>query len=437
MATKGSEASVREILSGRLQGQHVRLRGWLQNKRSGGGIQFLQLRDGSGVLQCTVRKEKVDAKVFEEFLSTRVESSVELEGVVDKDPRAPGGWELRVEAGKVVSPALEDFPIAKKYHGPDFLLDNRHLFVRSDRLRSVLRVRAVFLSAAREWFAEHEFTEVQVPILTSAAVEGGATLFEVKYFDEKAYLTQSWQLYAEALIASIGKIFTISPSFRAEKSRTRRHVTEFWQVEAEAPWCDLEGIMGFEEELLSHTLRKLVQSCRPELELFERRVEDLERVKPPFPRVTYDEAWKMIGSEQSGIKWGEDLGYEQEKVLTAKFDRPFFVVRYPKRAKAFYHKPDPSNPELTMSVDMLAPEGYGEITGGGERIEDYDVLMTRIREEGLDPKSYAWYLDLRKFGSVPHSGFGLGLERVVAWVCKLDHIRDAIAFPRLINRAYP
>lgn len=432
-----SGTSVRDILKGGLDSQRVQIRGWLQNKRSSGGIQFLLVRDGTGVLQCTLSKEKVDAKLFDEFLSTRIESSVELEGLVSKDPRATGGWELRVEAGRVLYPALDDFPIAKKYHGPDFLLDNRHLFVRSDRLRSVLRVRASILSAARTWFEEHGFTEVHVPSLTSAAVEGGATLFEVKYFDERAYLTQSWQLYAEALIASVGRIFTVAPSFRAERSRTRRHLTEYWHVEAEAPWCDLDGIMRIEEEMLSHVVGKLGDSCKPELELFGRGVEDLERVRPPFPRVTYDEAWEMIGGEASGLKWGEDLGYEQEKVLTGKFDRPFFVTRYPKRAKAFYHKPDPSNPELTLSVDLLAPEGYGEITGGGERIEDYDVLLGRIREEGLDPKSYSWYLDLRKFGSVQHAGFGLGLERVVTWICKLDHIRDAIAFPRLINRVYP
>ncbi len=434
---KESSASVRRILEGRLEGQKVVLRGWLQNKRSSGGIQFLLLRDGSGVVQCTLRKERADSKAFEEFLSARVESAVEVSGVVNKDPRAVGGWELMVETGKVVYGATEDFPIAKKYHGPDFLLDHRHLFVRSDRLRSVLRVRAVFLSAARDWFEGHGFTEVQVPLLSSAAVEGGATLFEVKYYDEKAYLSQSWQLYAEALIASVGKIFTISPCFRAEKSRTRRHLTELWMVEAEAPWCDLDGIIRVEEELLSHIIARVIVECKPELELFGRKVEELERVKPPFPRVTYDEAWEMIGRERSGIKWGEDLGYEQEKLLTVKFDRPFLVVGYPKRAKAFYHKPDPTNPELTLSVDMEAPEGYGEITGGGERIEDYDALLSRIKEEGLDPKSYSWYLDLRKFGCVPHAGFGLGLERVVTWVCKLDHIRDAIAFPRLINRAYP
>ena len=430
-------ATVREILQGTLDSKQVLVRGWLQNKRTGGGIIFLLLRDGSGVIQCTLRKGKVDEKIFEEFQSARIESSVELRGDVRPDPRAPGGREIQGVDGRVVHPALEEFPIAKQFHGPEFLLDKRHLFVRNDKMRSILRVRAVVLSAVREWFDKHNFTEVHVPTLTSAAVEGGATLFEVKYFDQKAYLTQSWQLYAEALIASIGNIYTVAPSFRAEKSRTRRHLTEYWHVEAEAPWCDLNCIIEVEEQLLSHIVATLVEKCKTELALFERKLEDLEKVKPPFERVTYDQAFKMIGDEKSGIKWGDDLGYEQEKLLTVKFDRPFFVTHYPKKAKAFYHMPDPSNPEVTLSVDCLAPEGYGEITGGGQRIEEYDALLARIREEGLDPKSYEWYLDLRKFGSVTHSGFGLGLERVVSWVCKLDHIRDAIAFPRLINRIYP
>ncbi len=429
--------TVREILHGDLDAMEVRVRGWLQNKRTGGGIIFVLLRDGSGVIQCTLRKGKVDEKTFEEFQSARIESSVELGGEVKADPRAPGGREIQVDEGRVVHPALEEFPIAKQFHGPEFLLDQRHLFVRSDKMRSILRVRAVVLSAVRDWFDKHGFTEVHVPTLTSAAVEGGATLFEVKYFDQKAYLTQSWQLYAEALIASVGRIYTVAPSFRAEKSRTRRHLTEYWHVEAEAPWCDLNCIIEVEEQLLSHIVATLVERCKPELALFERKIEDLEKVKVPFERVTYDQAFKMIGEEKSGIKWGDDLGYEQEKLLTSKFDRPFFVTHYPKKSKAFYHMPDPKNSEVTLSVDCLAPEGYGEITGGGQRIEDYDALLARIREERLDPKSYEWYLDLRKFGSVTHSGFGLGLERVVSWVCKLDHIRDAIAFPRLINRIYP
>ncbi len=430
--------SVDEVLRGGLDSKQVLVRGWLQNRRSSGGIIFLQVRDGSGVVQCTLRKGEVDDKVFQEFLTAGIESSVELQGTVSPDPRAPGGREVQVDAGRVEYAALEEFPIAKKHHGPEFLLDERHLFVRTDKMRSILKIRALILSAARAWFDSHGYTEVQVPTLTSAAVEGGATLFEVKYFDEKAYLTQSWQLYAEALIASIGKIYTVAPSFRAEKSRTRRHLTEYWHLEAEAPWCDLDGIMKVEEQLLSHVVERLLERSRPELALFERKAGDLERVKPPFPRITYDEALKMMGGEKkAGIKWGDDLGYEQEKLLTEHFDQPFFVTRYPKKAKAFYHKPDPENPAVTLSVDLLAPEGYGEITGGGQRIEDYKTLVARIEEEGLDSKSYQWYLDLRKFGSVPHSGFGMGLERVVSWVCKLDHIRDAIAFPRLINRLYP
>src|SRR6184192_1898673 len=429
--------TVREILRGTLDAKQVRVRGWLQNKRTGGGIIFLLLRDGSGVVQCMLRKGKVDEKTFEEFQSARIESSVELLGEVTADPRAPGGREIQVDEGRVVHPALEEFPIAKQFHGPEFLLDKRHLFVRSDKMRSVLRIRAAILSATRSWFDSHGFLEVQVPSLTYAAVEGGATLFEVKYFDQKAYLTQSWQLYAEALIASVGRIYTVAPSFRAEKSRTRRHLTEYWHVEAEAPWCDLDGIIRVEEEMLSYILEQLIVRCADELGLFERKLEDLRRVVPPFPRITYDDAFRMMGGEKSGIKWGDDLGYEQEKLLTEHFDRPFFVTGYPKKAKAFYHKPDPSRPEVTMSVDMLAPEGYGEITGGGQRIEEYDALVGRMREEGLDPKSYGWYLDLRKYGSVSHSGFGMGLERLVSWVCKRDHIRDAIAFPRLINRVYP
>jgi asparaginyl-tRNA synthetase len=415
----------------------VAVRGWLRSKRSSGGIIFLQIRDGSGVIQGTVRKGDVSADVFDQLLSARVESVVELEGVVKADPRAPGGRELQVRSGRIEHAALEEFPIAKKFHGPEFLLDQRHLFVRDDKMRAILKIRAVILSAARSWFDSHGYTEVHVPTLTSAAVEGGSTLFEVKYFDEKAYLTQSWQLYAEALIASVGKIYTVAPSFRAEKSRTRRHLTEYWHIEAEAPWCDLECIIDVEERFLTHVLAQVMERCSVELGLFDRKPEDLQRVRPPYPRITYDDALQKLGEDKAGIKWGDDLGYEQEKVLTQHFDRPFFVTGYPKKVKAFYHMPDPKRPDVTMSVDLLAPEGYGEITGGGQRIEDYDQLIARIREEGLDPKAYAWYLDLRKFGTVTHSGFGMGLERVVSWICKLDHIRDAIAFPRLINRLYP
>src|SRR5881296_4536830 len=287
-------ATVREVLQGTLDSQQVHVRGWLQNKRTGGGIIFLLLRDGSGVVQCMLRKGKVDEKTFEEFQSTRIESSVELRGEVKADPRAPGGREIQVDEGRVVHPALEEFPIAKQFHGPEFLLDKRHLFVRSDKMRSILRVRAVVLSAVRDWFDKHDFTEVHVPSLTSAAVEGGATLFEVKYFDQKAYLTQSWQLYAEALISSIGSIYTIAPSYRAERSRTRRHLTEYTHLEAEAPWCDLEDIMRVEEQLLTSIVESIHDSCKTELEVLGRKPEELEKFKAPFPRVTYTEALKML-----------------------------------------------------------------------------------------------------------------------------------------------
>ena len=427
---------IRSILQGEGEGRKVLVRGWLQNKRSSGGIIFVLLRDGTGVMQCTLRKENVPTELFGRMLTARVESTVELTGSAAVDQRAPGGWEIKVDSGRVLSEAMEDFPIAKKFHGPDFLLDNRHLFVRSDKLRSMLKVRSVLLATARAWFNSHDFTEVQVPTLTSAAVEGGATLFEVKYFDEKAYLTQSWQLYAEALISSIGSIYTIAPSYRAESSRTRRHLTEYTHLEAEAPWCDLGTIMRVEEQLLTSIVESIHDSCKTELEVLGRKPEELEKFKAPFPRVTYTEALKMLG-DNPGISWGDDLGYEQEKVLTAKFEKPFFVTHYPRKAKAFYHKPDPQNPDVTLSADLLAPEEWGEITGGGQRIEEYEELLARIKEQGLDPKSYSWYMDLRKFGTVPHSGFGLGVERVVAWLCKLDHVRDAIAFPRLINRVYP
>lgn len=430
-------ARVEDILRDSLDDRTVTVRGWLQNRRSTGGVAFLLIRDGSGVVQATLRKDSVDEETFDALTRTGLESVVEVSGHVRPDSRAPGGREIVVVSGRIQDAARDEFPIAKKFHGPEFLLDQRHLVIRSDKMRSMLRVRAVVLSAVREWFDKHHFLEVQVPTLTSAAVEGGSTLFEVKYFDEKAYLTQSWQLYAEALVASVGRIYTVAPSFRAEKSRTRRHLTEYWHVEAEAPWCDLDCIMRVEEELLTFVVGQVLEKCGMELELFGRKREDLLRIQVPFPRITYADAFKMIGGEASGIKFGDDLGYEQEKLLTQHFDRPFFVTGYPKKAKAFYHKPDPSNPEVTLSVDMLAPEGYGEITGGGQRIDDYDMLLARIREEGLDEKNYSWYLDLRKYGSVPHSGFGMGLERVVSWLLKLEHIRDAIAFPRLINRIYP
>ncbi|MEM1543800.1 MAG: asparagine--tRNA ligase, partial [Candidatus Bathyarchaeia archaeon] len=425
--------------SGKYVGEEVTVRGWLHNRRSSGGIHFLMVRDGTGVIQCTMKKDRVSAETFEVAKKITMESTIELTGVVREDNRAPGGYEIQTSDLRVIYRAEEGFPIAKKYHGPDFLLDNRHLWIRSQKMQRILRIRARFLKAAREWLDQNGFTEFHAPTLITAACEGGATLFSVKYFDREAYLTQSWQLYAEAAIASLGKIYTIAPSFRAEKSRTRRHLTEFWHLEVEVPWCDLEGIMRIEEEMLTYILHRLVEDpiAARDLGALGRPPKDLLRIEPPFPRITYDEVVKILNDDGIRFEWGNDLGWVEEKHLTLKFDKPFFVTHYPRSAKAFYHKPDPKRPEVTLSADLLAPEGYGEITGGGQRIEDLNELLERIKENNLNPEDYKWYIDLRRYGTVPHSGFGLGVERTIAWICKLSHIRDAIAFPRLINRVYP
>ncbi|MEM5772816.1 MAG: asparagine--tRNA ligase [Candidatus Aenigmatarchaeota archaeon] len=426
---------ISKILEGK-EGE-VEIKGWLHNKRSSGGILFLIVRDGTGFIQCTLRKDQIDEKTFDEIERLPLESAVEIFGIAKKDERAPYGYEIAIKKINVLSKAMEDFPIGKKYHGPEFLLDNRHFWIRSKKMNRILRVRAKILEAAREWFKENGFLEVQVPIIVGAACEGGSTLFELKYFDSKAYLTQSWQLYGEAMIFGFGKCYTIAPSFRAEKSRTRRHLTEFWHLEAEMPFCGFEELMKIEEELVAFILQKVAKECSLELKELGRNPEDLLKMKPPFPRVRYEEAIKILQEKGVKIEYGDDLGADEERVLALQFDKPFFVTHFPKGIKAFYHKPDPSNPNVTLSVDMLAPEGYGEIIGSGERIESFEELMKRIEEEKLDASAYQWYLDLRKFGSVQHAGFGLGIERIVMWICKLKHIRDATAFPRLVNRVYP
>jgi len=432
-------ANISEILLGKNANEEVTIRGWLHNKRSSGGIHFFIVRDGTGILQCTVKRDRVDEKAFEEAKKLTLESTLEITGIVKRDERAPGGYEIQATKLRVIRRAEEDFPIAKKYHGPSFLLDNRHLWIRSQKMQRILRVRARLLRAAREWLDQNGFTEFHAPTLITAACEGGATLFSVKYFDKDAYLTQSWQLYAEAAIASLGKIYTIAPSFRAERSKTRRHLTEFWHLEVEVPWCDLNGIMKIEEEMIAYILRRLCEdeTASRDLEALGRSPKDLLKAEPPFPKITYDEAVEKLNSDGIEFKWGDDLSWIQEKYLALKFDRPFFVTHYPRTAKAFYHKPDPNRPEVTLSADLLAPEGYGEITGGGQRIDDVNELLERLRENNLNPENYKWYIDLRRWGSVPHAGFGLGVERAIMWICKLIHIRDAIAFPRLINRVYP
>ena len=428
--------AVRKILAGGADSTRVKLKGWLHNRRSSGGILFLIIRDGTGFLQCTAKKDQLGEK-FSEIEALPLESTMEVEGEVTRDPRAPRGYELLITNLQVLQRSHEDFPITKKYHGPEFLLDNRHFWIRSKKMQTILRVRALLIEEARHWLKDQGYLEVQVPTLVSAAVEGGSTLFEVKYFDEKAYLTQSWQLYAEAMIASLGKIYTIAPSFRAEKSRTRRHLTEYWHLELEEPWLDLQGLIKVEEELLLHICHQAAAQAPEELKELGRDSKELADLKAPLPTITYDRAVELIRRSDSTFEWGTDLGYNQEKVLTKEFTTPFFVTHYPKGVKAFYHMPDPKRPEVTLSVDLLAPEGYGEITGGGQRIHDYEQLMQRINEEHLNPEDYSWSLDLRKYGTVPHSGFGMGIERTVAWICKLKHIRDAAAFPRLMNRIRP
>jgi asparaginyl-tRNA synthetase len=429
--------SIANIFAGKFDGTHLVLRGWLHHIRTGGGILFLQLRDGTGIIQCTLKKDKIDQTQFERLSNLPIESTIEVSGEVRKDPRAPRGYEIAGDRVTVLYQAEADFPIAKKYHGPDFLLDNRHLWIRSPKMQTILRLRTRLVDEFRRWLVDHGYLEVQVPILVNAAVEGGSTLFEVKYFDQKAYLTQSWQLYAEAMIAGVGKIFTVAPSFRAEKSRTRRHLTEYWHLEVEEPWLELDGLMRLEEELVSSAVQRTRESMPEELNSVGRNPDELKNVAPPFPRIKYTEAVRLIQKVRPEFQWGNDLGWEEEKVLTENFDRPFFVTHYPKGVKAFYHMPDPDDSKVTLSADLLAPEGYGEITGGGQRIHDLQQLITRIKEEGLKPEDYNWYVDLRRYGTSPHSGFGMGVERTLAWVCKLEHIRDAIAFPRLINRLFP
>ena len=433
--------TVSEVISGKHDDEHVILRGWLHQVRTGGGILFLQLRDGSGLIQCTLKKNLVDVKEFDRLSTIPVESTVEISGTVKKEARAPRGYEISGDKVTILYPAEEGFPIARgkpeKSHGPDFLLDNRHFDIRSSRLLTIMRIRARLIQELRNWLIENGYLEVHVPILVNAAVEGGSTLFEVKYFGAKAYLTQSWQLYAEAMISSVGKIFTLAPSFRAEKSRTVRHLTEYWHLEVEEPWLDLEGLMRMEEQLVSSACRRVKESMSEELKSVGREPRELDAVEPPFPRLRYDEAVRVVQKKIPDFKWGQDMGWEEEKILTGSMNKPFFVSHFPKSIKAFYHMPDPQDDRVTLSVDLLAPEKYGEITGGGQRIHDLQQLLSRIKEEHLKADDYKWYVDLRRYGTVPHSGFGMGVERTLAWICKLEHIREAIAFPRLINRIYP
>lgn len=420
-------------------GQEVTIQGWLYNLRESGKLLFPLFRDGSGVIQGVVVKSAVPAEVFDAVKSLTQESSVRVTGKARADQRAPGGFELDVSNVEVIQrvPPEQPYPITPKEHGVEFLMDHRHLWLRSARQRAILGVRHEIIKATRDFFDNRGFTLVDTPIFTPAACEGTTTLFEVNYFDDKAYLTQSGQLYNEAAAMAVGKTYCFGPTFRAEKSKTRRHLTEFWMVEPEVAFAHLDDACTLAEELVASIVGSVLEKRRAELKVLERDAAKLEAVKLPFPRLTYDDAVKILQEKGSEIKWGGDFGGTDETILSEQFDRPVLVTRYPAAVKAFYMATDPDRPEVALCVDMLAPEGYGEIVGGGERLADYEELLARITKENLPQESFEWYLDLRRYGNVPHAGFGMGIERVVAWICGLDHVRETIPFPRMLYRLKP
>lgn len=433
-------ASVVEIRKiGEFVGREVTVQGWLYNMRESGKLLFPLFRDGSGVLQGVVAKSKVPPETFEKARDLTQESSVSVTGVVRADPRAPGGFELDVSDLEVVQrvPVEDPYPITPKEHGIEFLADHRHLWLRSSRQRAILGVRHEIIRACRDFFDDRGFTLVDTPVLTPAACEGTTTLFEVNYFEEKAYLTQSGQLYNEAAAAAVGKTYCFGPTFRAEKSKTRRHLTEFWMVEPEVAFAGLEDTMQLAEELVACVVERVVARRRAELEALGRDLARLQACTPPFPRLAYDDAVKILKDKGSEIEWGGDFGGTDETILSESFSKPVLIHRYPSATKAFYMQPDPARPEVALCVDVLAPEGYGEIIGGGARANDYSLLVRRIEEARLPREAFEWYLDLRKYGSVPHSGFGMGIERVVAWLCGLEHVRETIPFPRMLYRLKP
>jgi asparaginyl-tRNA synthetase len=433
-------------------GKLVTVQGWVYSRTDKGKLVFLLVRDGSGFVQCVAFKGDLPEDIFDQLTRLPQESSVIISGEVREDKRAPGipgGYEIGVKEIKIVQTAAEDYPMALKEHGVDFSLDNRHLWIRMPSQWAILRIRATVISAIREWFELNGFINMDTPILTPAAVEGTTTLFETEYFDEgKAYLSQSGQLYNEANIMAFGKVYCFGPTFRAEKSKTRRHLTEFWMVEPEIAFCDLDGLMEVEEQFVTHIVKRVLRERGPELKSLGRDQAKLQKIMSPFPRISYDEAAKTIQSfydneidpekkELLKFDWGMDFGAPHEAILTSRYDKPLFVYGYPTQVKAFYMEPWPGRPEVCKSVDLLAPEGYGEIIGGSERMSNPDLLLQRLHEHKLPEAAYKWYLDLRQYGSVPHSGFGMGVERTVAWICGIEHIRETIAFPRMINRVYP
>jgi asparaginyl-tRNA synthetase len=422
---------------GRHEGEEIVLKGWLHNRRSSGKIHFLIVRDGSGFIQAVMSKAAVGDEAFRAADHLSQETSIIVTGTVRADKRAPSGYEVDVKKLEVVGPS-HDFPITPKEHGVDYLLDRRHLWIRSERQQAILRVRHEIIDAVRDFLNGRGFVLADTPIFTPAACEGTTTLFPAQYFeDQTAYLTQSGQLYNEANAMALGRVYCFGPTFRAEKSKTRRHLTEFWMVEPEMAYADLNDVMDLAEDLVVSVVARVLEKRRRELQVLERDTSRLESVQKPFPRMSYDDAVRKLRERGLPFEWGGDFGGPDETALSEEFDRPFMVHRFPAGIKAFYMKPDPERPELALGVDVLAPEGYGEIIGGGERLADLALLQARIREHNLPEEAFEWYLDLRRYGTVPHGGFGMGIERVVAWICKLEHVRETIPYPRMLYRLYP
>ena len=419
------------------QGETVLVQGWLHNRRSSGKIHFLTVRDGSGFIQAVMSKSVVGDEAFERADHLGQESSIILKGSVRADQRAPGGYELDVSNLEVVGES-HDYPITPKEHGVDYLLDRRHLWIRTQRQQATLRIRHTVVNAIRDFLNNLGFTLADTPIFTPAACEGTTTLFPVQYFENTtAYLTQSGQLYNEANIMALGRVYCFGPTFRAEKSKTRRHLTEFWMVEPEMAFATLDDAMVLAEELVTSVVSRVLETRLQELTILERDITALSKVSLPFPRITYDEAIEILKEQGQATTWGDDFGGTDETILAKQYDRPVIIHRYPASVKAFYMKADPEQPKLSLSMDVLAPEGYGEIIGGGQRLDDYDELLSQLHKHKLPEEAFKWYLDLRRYGTVPHSGFGMGIERVVAWLCGLDHLREAIPYPRMLYRMYP
>lgn len=419
------------------EGQEVMLSGWIGNKRSSGKIAFLQLRDGTGFIQGVIVKSEVPEELFSKAKSITQESSVNVTGIVHKDERSPLGYELHVKGLDVLHQTV-DYPITPKEHGTEFLMDHRHLWLRSKRQHAVMRVRNEIIRATYEYYNQNGYVKVDPPILTGSAPEGTTELFATKYFDEDAFLSQSGQLYMEAAAMALGKVFSFGPTFRAEKSKTRRHLIEFWMIEPEMAFVGFEESLIIQEDYVSYIVQSVIKNCQVELKTLGRDISKLEKVQAPFPRITYDDAIKfLIEKGFDDIKWGDDFGAPHETAIAESYDKPVFITKYPTAIKPFYMQPDSDRDDVVLCADLIAPEGYGEIIGGSERIYDYDLLEQRLKEHNLPLDAYQWYLDLRRYGTVPHSGFGLGLERTVAWICGVEHVRETIPFPRLLNRLYP